>query len=298
MSTLPPASEQDAPKAKHRSLWYRLYNALPNVDFVGRWKTWYGVSAIILLVCIGSLFFRGLNLGIEFRGGADFSIPNATCTVEQARAVAEPATGAQAIVTETGSGTIRVPTEAVTLTTGKPGFRVAVDGISSPWTFAVATPKAGALEVTPEMKDAIHRDQLYWTDREAWQREAVDWYKARPLTTFPAGARVSLRAAPGPTGEFERIRVQVLDTYQLFALAGAGMTADLTVPLGLAPIPGIEATAQGLWAVGVAQLARTRDDWLAFRATLGEIESLAPDVAVAIGFMDQWIETASHLYTP
>ena len=191
-----------------------------------------------------------------------------------------------------------LPTEAVTLTTGKPGFRVAVDGISSPWTFAVATPKAGALEVTPEMKDAIHRDQLYWTGREAWQREAVDWYKARPLTTFPTGARVGLRAAPNPTGEFERIRVQVLDTYQLFALAGAGMTADLTVPLGLAPIPGIEATAQGLWAVGVAQLARTRDDWLAFRATLGEIESLAPDVAVAIGFMDQWIETAMHLYTP
>ncbi len=96
------------------SLGHRLYAGEVSVDFVGRRKTWYVVSAIILLVCIGSLFFRGLNLGIEFRGGADFSIPNATCTVEQARAVAETATGAQAIVTETGSGTIRVQTEAVT----------------------------------------------------------------------------------------------------------------------------------------------------------------------------------------
>jgi preprotein translocase subunit SecF len=96
------------------NLGHRLYAGEVSVDFVGRRKTWYVVSAIILLVCIGSLVFRGLNLGIEFRGGADFSIPNATCTVEEARDVASTATGAQAIVTETASGTIRVQTEAVT----------------------------------------------------------------------------------------------------------------------------------------------------------------------------------------
>ena len=40
---------------------------------------------------MASLAFRGLNLGIEFRGGADFAIPNATCSVSEAREVAEAA---------------------------------------------------------------------------------------------------------------------------------------------------------------------------------------------------------------
>ena len=66
------------------------------------------------MVALGALLFRGLNLGIEFRGGADFSLPNATCSVEDARGVAETSTGAQVIVTETASGTIRVQTETLT----------------------------------------------------------------------------------------------------------------------------------------------------------------------------------------
>ena len=49
----------------------RLYRGEVSYDFVGRWKRWYIFSAIILLVAVASLAFRGLNLGIEFRGGAD-----------------------------------------------------------------------------------------------------------------------------------------------------------------------------------------------------------------------------------
>ncbi len=96
------------------SIGHRLYSGEVSIDFVGRRRTWYVVSAIILLVAVGALFFRGLNLGIEFRGGADFSIPNATCTVEEARVIAESGSGEQAIVTETASGTVRVQTEALT----------------------------------------------------------------------------------------------------------------------------------------------------------------------------------------
>lgn len=94
-------------------LGHRLYAGEVSVDFIGRRRTWYIASAIILLVAVGALLFRGLNLGIEFRGGADFSIPNATCSIEDARALAESKTGAQAIVTETASGTVRVQTEAL-----------------------------------------------------------------------------------------------------------------------------------------------------------------------------------------
>ena len=96
------------------NIGHRLYAGEVSIDFVGRRKTWYIVSAVILVVAIGALLLRGLNLGIEFKGGAEFGIPNATCSVEQARAVAEKSTGAQAIVTQTASGTINVQTEPVT----------------------------------------------------------------------------------------------------------------------------------------------------------------------------------------
>ncbi|MSO27099.1 MAG: protein translocase subunit SecF [Candidatus Nanopelagicales bacterium] len=92
----------------------RLYQGQVSFNFVGRRRTWYAISAIILLVSIGALLFRGLNLGIEFRGGADFAISNATCSIEQARAVAEAKTGSQAIVTSAVNGTIRVQTESLT----------------------------------------------------------------------------------------------------------------------------------------------------------------------------------------
>ena len=92
----------------------RLYRGEVSYDFVGRWKRWYIFSAIILLVAIGSLAFRGLNLGIEFRGGADFAIPNATCSVSEAREVAEAETGGQTIVTVASSGTMRVQTIPLT----------------------------------------------------------------------------------------------------------------------------------------------------------------------------------------
>jgi len=92
----------------------RLYRGEVSYDFVGRWKRWYIFSAIILLVAVGSLAFRGLNLGIEFRGGADFAIPNATCSVSEAREVAEVETGGQTIVTVATSGTMRVQTIPLT----------------------------------------------------------------------------------------------------------------------------------------------------------------------------------------
>ena len=100
--------------SKISGLGHRLYSGQMSIDFIGRRRTWYVVSAIILLVSVGALLTRGLNLGIEFRGGADFAIPSATCSIEQARVVAEEGSGAQSIVTETGNGTIRVQTEALT----------------------------------------------------------------------------------------------------------------------------------------------------------------------------------------
>ena len=92
----------------------RLYRGEVSYDFISKWKTWFAISAVLLIVSIGALAIRGLNLGIEFRGGADFAIPNATCSVAEARDVAAEETGGQTIVTVAGSGTMRVQTVPLT----------------------------------------------------------------------------------------------------------------------------------------------------------------------------------------
>jgi preprotein translocase subunit SecF len=95
------------------SLGDRLYRGETGVNFVGRRKTWFLISGALILISLAALGFRGLNLGIEFQGGAVFAVPNATCSIPDARQIAGEATGADAIVTETGAGIIRVQTPPV-----------------------------------------------------------------------------------------------------------------------------------------------------------------------------------------
>ena len=47
--------------------------AFKNVDFVGRWRIWYGVSGIFLLLCLGAIALGGMNFGIDFTGGSKFT---------------------------------------------------------------------------------------------------------------------------------------------------------------------------------------------------------------------------------
>ena len=53
----------------------RIYRGETNVDFIGKRKIWFTVSAIILLICLVSLFTRNLNYGIEFAGGVSIQAP-------------------------------------------------------------------------------------------------------------------------------------------------------------------------------------------------------------------------------
>lgn len=91
----------------------RLYSGQSSVDFVGRRRTWYVLSAIILIVAVGALLIRGLNLGVEFRGGAVYTVPQATCSVIDARDASADVLGSTPTVTETGAGLLRVQTEAL-----------------------------------------------------------------------------------------------------------------------------------------------------------------------------------------
>ena len=91
----------------------RLYTGQSSIDFVGRRRTWYVISAVILIVAIGALLIRGLNLGVEFRGGAVYTVPQASCSVIDARDTTADVLGSTPTVTETGAGLLRVQTEAL-----------------------------------------------------------------------------------------------------------------------------------------------------------------------------------------
>ncbi len=47
------------------------------VDFAGGWRLWFAFSAVLLLASIAAIAFGRLNLGIDFQGGAQFTVANA-----------------------------------------------------------------------------------------------------------------------------------------------------------------------------------------------------------------------------
>jgi preprotein translocase subunit SecF len=59
----------------------RLYRGETRFDFVGRRKIWFSISTVVIVAGIISIILRGgLNLGIEFKGGTEWTVkaPNVT----------------------------------------------------------------------------------------------------------------------------------------------------------------------------------------------------------------------------
>ena len=60
---------------KFSRLGNALYEGEASIDFVGRKWLWYSISAVFLAIAIFGLTVRGLNLGVEFQGGVELSVP-------------------------------------------------------------------------------------------------------------------------------------------------------------------------------------------------------------------------------
>ncbi|MFF9571169.1 protein translocase subunit SecF [Streptomyces sp. NPDC014685] len=86
----------------------RLYRGEVGYDFIGKRKIWYGVSILITITAIVGLVVSGLNMGIEFKGGAVFTTPKTSATVAEAEDLATEASGHQAIVQKLGNGGLRI----------------------------------------------------------------------------------------------------------------------------------------------------------------------------------------------
>ena len=92
-----------------------LYTGKRSIDFVGRYKRWYLLSGIFVLLATLGLVFQGLNLSLEFSGGSEFRVSKVTIgdTYEQKAkdAVTSVAPASAPEVTTIGSNTVRVQTE-------------------------------------------------------------------------------------------------------------------------------------------------------------------------------------------
>ena len=101
-----------------------LYEGDVSIDFVSkrRRRIWYSISLLIVLLASAGLFVRGLNLGIEFEGGAEYRVTLPTDQVNQDTADRlREVVGAlgikdaeQPVVTTSGNEAVLVQTETLT----------------------------------------------------------------------------------------------------------------------------------------------------------------------------------------
>jgi len=88
------AAERKAAKAKGEKgpgPISRLYNGETSFDFVGKRKWWFLLSSIIIIAGLLSLGFRGLNLGIDFKGGSAWIVAAPGVTQTEAQNAVEAA---------------------------------------------------------------------------------------------------------------------------------------------------------------------------------------------------------------
>jgi preprotein translocase subunit SecF len=101
--------------AKISGLGGRLYSGETSFNIIENRKRWYSISALFILAAIAALVIQGLHLGIEFKGGASYTVNQPTATVAQARsAVSGIGIAGEVIVQKIGTSKVRVQTGAVT----------------------------------------------------------------------------------------------------------------------------------------------------------------------------------------
>ena len=86
----------------------RLYQGLTTIDFVGRRRTWFLISIIVIVVGLGSLGIRGFNLGIDFRGGSSWEVKAPHTSISAVTSAVDKAGLSQPTVEKLGADTYQV----------------------------------------------------------------------------------------------------------------------------------------------------------------------------------------------
>ncbi|MFF2654797.1 protein translocase subunit SecF [Streptomyces sp. NPDC058045] len=129
----------------------KLHRGEIGYDFVAKRRIWYGVSILITITAIVGLFVRGLNMGIEFEGGAVYTTPKTAVTASAAQHSAEEASGGhEVIVQELGNGGLRIQVSGIDTAKSDqikaelskdlkvPGDKIAADLVGPSWGETIA----------------------------------------------------------------------------------------------------------------------------------------------------------------
>src|SRR3954469_24198256 len=95
------------------SLAHRLYNGEAGLDVVGKSRLIYRITAVIVLICLASMIFRGFNFGIEFAGGNSFRVPGTSAELSTVQTAAEDAGADVASAQVVGGNSILLRTGAL-----------------------------------------------------------------------------------------------------------------------------------------------------------------------------------------
>ncbi|MGN6131318.1 MAG: protein translocase subunit SecF [Nocardioidaceae bacterium] len=141
---------------------HALYAGEISIEFVKRKWLWYAISGVIVIIAASGLLTRGLNYGIEFKGGVEYQVSMPAGQTTQANADKISAAVAEAaqsnnipdadnpIVNTSGTDTIRVQTEplnndestvisnAIQKAAGVSSADVSQDAIGATWGAQVA----------------------------------------------------------------------------------------------------------------------------------------------------------------
>ena len=86
----------------------RMYSREGAIDFMGRRKTWYGITVGLVIAAVLAMLLRGFNLGIDFEGGTKLSMPAGDLVAEEVDDTFTEATGVTPELTQiVGAGDAR-----------------------------------------------------------------------------------------------------------------------------------------------------------------------------------------------
>jgi preprotein translocase subunit SecF len=92
----------------------RLYRGDTSVNFIGKSRRWYAFSGILIIASAIALSTQGLHLGIEFKGGSEFTVTKTNISLVDARAVvASTGIPGDVIIQKIGTNKVRVQTGAL-----------------------------------------------------------------------------------------------------------------------------------------------------------------------------------------
>ena len=101
--------------SKLTGLGGRLYTGETSIDIIGKKKRWYAFSGLLVVLSFAALTLQGLHLGIEFKGGASYTVTKSGAELNPAlEAITKAGIPGEPIVQSVGNDKVRIQTGSLT----------------------------------------------------------------------------------------------------------------------------------------------------------------------------------------